>query len=254
MYKTTDKADANTQFFMPWYGNATSPDAPLYFRQDLLIKENIGKGIDLGHFNEKIYVDFARREGTSLSETIRDPRVVNNRRNNSKVKQATHSKVKYLETECIVTYLKANDSFVKTFFLDCEQYSALNYISYQLTDIRRFCVEGQGIFSIDTTFEIFEGLYLTDTSYPNKPLIDKSNGKHPQFPGPSFWHFKKNEEAYRRFAGEILIADPSLAGIKKIGHDLDRAIAKGTVYQFPIHIFLKTSPTDFSKSLLSPQL
>ena len=104
-------------------------------------------------------------------------------------------------------------------------------------------MEGQGIFSTDTTFEICEGLYLTDTSYPNKSLIDKSSGKHPQFPGPSFWHFKKNEEAHRRFAGEILIADPSLAGIKKIGHELDRAIAKGTVSQFPIHIFFENVST-----------
>ena len=52
----------NTQFFMPRHGNATSPNAPLYFRQDPLIKENTDKGIDLGHSNEKIYVDLARRE------------------------------------------------------------------------------------------------------------------------------------------------------------------------------------------------
>ena len=117
-YKTTVKTDANTQFLMPRHGNATSPDAPLYFRQDPLIKENINKGVDLGHSNKKIYVDLARREGTSLSETIRDTRVVSNRRNNSKVKQATRSEVKYSETECIVRYLKTNDSFVKTFSLD----------------------------------------------------------------------------------------------------------------------------------------
>ena len=66
LYKTTDKTNANTQFFMPQHRNATSPDAPLYFRQDPLRKENIDKGIDLGDSNEKIYVDLARREGTSL--------------------------------------------------------------------------------------------------------------------------------------------------------------------------------------------
>ena len=88
-----------------------------------------------------------------MFETIRDTRVVSNRRNNSKVKQATCSKVKYSETECIVRYLKTNDSFVKTFSLDREQYSAFNYISYQLTDIRRFCVEDQGILSTDTTLK-----------------------------------------------------------------------------------------------------
>ena len=49
LYKTREKTDANTQFFMPQNGNMTSPDAPLYFRQDPLIKENIDKGIDLEH-------------------------------------------------------------------------------------------------------------------------------------------------------------------------------------------------------------
>ena len=86
LYKTTDKTDANTQFFMSRQGNATIPNAFLYFGQDPLIKKDIDKGIHLGHSNKKIYVDLAQREGTSLSETIRDPRVVSNRKNNS-VKQ-----------------------------------------------------------------------------------------------------------------------------------------------------------------------
>ena len=151
--------------------------------------------------NEKVYVDLACREGASLSKTIRDPRVVSNRRNKSKVKQATQTKVKYSQTECIVRYLKTNDSFVETFFLDREQYSAFNYIPYQLTDIRRFCVKDQGILSTDTTFEICEGLYITDTSYLNKSLIDKSSGNHPQFPGPSFCHFKKKRRGIQKICG-----------------------------------------------------
>ena len=32
LYKMTEKTDANTQFFMPRHGNATSPDASLSFR------------------------------------------------------------------------------------------------------------------------------------------------------------------------------------------------------------------------------
>ena len=67
---------------------------------------------------------------------------------------------------------------------------------------------------------------LTDTKYTNESLTNQSN-KHPEFPGPSFWHFKKSRESYRRFAGELIIAKPELLGIKKIGHDLDKAIAGG---------------------------
>ena len=67
---------------------------------------------------------------------------------------------------------------------------------------------------------------MTDTTYSNEALIDL-NGKHPEFPGPSFWHFRKTRESYRRFAGELVIEKPELLGLEKIGHDLDRALSNG---------------------------
>ena len=87
-------------------------------------------------------------------------------------------------------------------------------------DICRFCVRGNGIFCIDTAFEICDELYLTDTTYPNLSLHD-INGKHPKFLGPSFWHFKRTRETYRRFAGELLIYKPLLINLHKIEYDLD---------------------------------
>ena len=69
--------------------------------------------------------------------------------------------------------------------------------------------QNNGILCIDTTFEICDRLYLTDTTYPNLSLHD-INGKHPQFTGPLFWHFKRTRETYRRFAGELLTYEPLL--------------------------------------------
>ena len=57
-------------------------------------------------------------------------------------------------------------------------------------------------------------------------------------PNALFWHFKKNEEAYRRFARKILIANPS--------HDLNGDITKDTVYQCSILIFYKNSSIGLS--------
>ena len=71
-----------------------------------------------------------------------------------------------------------------------------------------------------------DGLWLKDTTYTNESLIGK-NRVHPEFPGPSFWHFKKTRAAFRRFAGELVIANPKLLGIKQIGHDLDKAQCQG---------------------------
>ena len=96
-----------------------------------------------------------------------------------------------------------------------------------MTDIKRFYVEETAKLLVNITFEICDGLFLTDTSYPNLSLLDKRINNPPQFPGPSFWHFNKNEEAYQRFAGEMVIAEPSIANVQNVGHDLDKSIAKG---------------------------
>lgn len=57
-----------------------------------------------------------------------------------------------------------------------------------VNDLYRFCVNGNLVLRVDTTFELVEGLWLTDTTYTNKALIDLK-GKNPEFPGPSLWHF-----------------------------------------------------------------
>ena len=51
--------------------------------------------------------------------------------------------------------------------------------------------------------------------------------KNPEFPGSSFWHFKRTRETYRRFVGELLIYEPLLINLQKIGHDLDKGLAEG---------------------------
>ena len=107
-----------------------------------------------------------------------------------------------------------------------EKYISVNSSPNMLNDIHRFCVLENSILKIDTTFEFVDGLWLTDTTYTNESSINQSN-KHHEFPGPSFWHFKKSREGNRRFAGELAIAKPKLLGIKKIGHDLDKAISGG---------------------------
>ena len=89
---------------------------------------------------------------------------------------------------------------------------SLSTVCNMINDSYRFCVNGNSILRVDTTFELAEGLWLT--TYANEALID-SKGKNPEFPGPSFWHFRKTRECYRRFAGEIVIKKPELLKITK---------------------------------------
>lgn len=105
--------------------------------------------------------------------------------------------------------------FLQSVTFTKESYVAFNSLSSMINDLYRFCVNGNS-----------EGLWLTDTTYTNEALIDLK-GKNPEFPGPSFWHFRKTRERYRRFAGEIVTKKPELLKIKKIGHDLDKALSQG---------------------------
>ena len=60
-------------FIMLRHGNATNPGACVYYPEDLSVKETIDKRTNLGQSNDRIYVDLASKEKSSLSETMRDP-------------------------------------------------------------------------------------------------------------------------------------------------------------------------------------
>ena len=185
----------------------------------------IDEKLQKGWSTEKVYINLTKEETDTLSETLKNPKIINNRKyklNNKTIKPPKQEN----EVECIVKYLKKEGSFVKSFHLDHWEYSTVNFTPEQLWDIYRFCVRNNGIFCIDTTFEICDGLYLTYTTNPNLFLHD-INGKNPEFPGPLFWHFKRTRETYRPFAGELLIHKPLLINLHKIGHDLDKGLAKG---------------------------
>ena len=62
--------------------------------------------------------------------------------------------------------------------------------------------------------------WYTDSFYENGALLGE-DGKHPQFPGPRQWQFRRNQHSFRRFIGELIIADPQLQEIPKVRHDLD---------------------------------
>ena len=129
-------------FIMPRHGNATNPGVCAYYRQDSSVKETIDKRSSLDQSDDRIYVDLASKNKNSVSETVRDPKVISNQKYASEEKNQNGADVnKDTDAEGIVRYIKRNDSYIKSFHLDSEQYSAVNYLPHQLTDIKRFCVE-----------------------------------------------------------------------------------------------------------------
>ena len=103
-------------FIMPRHGNATNPGACAYYHQDSSVKETIDKRTNLGQSNDRIYVDLASKEKNSLLETMRDLKVISKRKYASKEKNQNEADVnKDTDAECIVRYIKRNDSYITSY-------------------------------------------------------------------------------------------------------------------------------------------
>ena len=101
-------------------------------------------------------------------------------------------------------------------------------------NVSRFCGHGSSVLHLDTTFEITNNMWFTDTSFTNESLIDESKN-HPEFLGPYIVDFHEDRETYQRFAAELTAAKPSLLKVKNVGADLDSALFFG----FPLLMFSK---------------
>ena len=104
-------------------------------------------------------------------------------------------------------------------------YYAFLYFDRQLNDIEKFCCCNgiSGPLAIDTAFNLCD-LWLTDMSYRNRRSVADTTGKSPVLFGPCMFHFKKDEEAFRRFALEICAGNPKLIELKAVGVDMESAI------------------------------
>ena len=119
-------------------------------------------------------------------------------------------------------------SLIETVRITGEHYFAFAYTEKQIQDIEKFCTTEleASVFAVDTTFNLCD-MWITDTSYRNKRLLNPTTGKHPVFLGPVMLQFSKNEKTFGRFALELVSANPKLKHLKKIGVDFESAIFNG---------------------------
>ena len=224
-YKWADGADQ--RFDLPRHGNATKPTSGQYYRKDPSLFSKVDNLIGKGLSTDQVYNSTARAGASTVSEAIPGPKLIDNRKLLSKKETSTSSSSKkQFKSEAEMISCLQSVPFLQSVTFTKETYVAFNSPSNMINDLYRFCVNGNSVLRVDTTFELVEGLWLTDMTYTNKALIDLK-GKNAEFPEPSFWHFRKTRECYQRFAGEIVIKKPELLNIKKIGHDLDKALSQG---------------------------
>ena len=163
---------------------------------------------------------FTKKVSTNtVSETMPFPKLINNQKF---AKKETNGNI-LSEAEALIYNQKSITSLMSTVVFSERDNVSCNFLPHMISNLKRFCVNGNSIWRVDTTFELVDGLWLTGSTYTNETLIN-SQGKHPEFPGPSMWHFHKDQKIYRWSAAELIMQDPALRGIKKIGHDLDHAL------------------------------
>lgn len=226
MYRWAGEDQGPEDFVLPRHGNATRPTTNAYYRKDPKLLKEIDHMLEMGMSTDRVYSTIAKKKEETVSQTVTGPKVIDNRKYASKkASESNNQQDVRSEAEVLVSSLQTIP-LVNSVTFSKEQYVSVNVLPNMLNDLFRFCVLGNAILRVDTTFELVDGLWLTDTTYTNEALIDLK-GKHPEFPGPSFWHFRKTRESYRRFAGELVIQKPELLGLKKIGHDLDKALSNG---------------------------
>ena len=223
-----EKQGNEENFFVPRHGNTTKSTFSAYYRADDKVLKKIKENISMGKPCSQIYEDLKdTTDIKSVSEEVRNPKQIYNIKHSPK---PDHNEVPVndgSEVDRIIEQIQSSKGeYMQSLTLLSEHYCQFNYWHQSLVDIERFCVKGSSVLRLDTTFEVIDGLWLTDTSYTNLSLLD-DNHKHPEFPGPNMIHFKKDTATYRRFAGEMVIAHPVIFKVKEVGTDLDPALYNG---------------------------
>ena len=99
----------------------------------------------------------------------------------------------------------------------------------QLNDVAFSCVNKNGVWPIDTTFNPFSNR-VTDTWYENA-RFQTQNEKHPFFLGLTLIHFEKDAFIFNRFASKMCSLQSKIKNQKKIGTDQEMAIYNGFASQ-----------------------
>ena len=70
-------------------------------------------------------------------------------------------------------------------------------------------------------------VWVTDTCYHNKRIVNLETGNNSILLGPTLFHFTKDDKTFLRLALERLDTEPELINLKTIGADIEHTIAKG---------------------------
>ena len=162
-YKWADGADHC--FDLPRDGTAIKPTSGQYYRKDPSLFSKVDNLISKGLSTDQVHNSIARAGASTVSEAIPGLKLIHNRKLLSKKETSTSSSSKKQfksEAEEMISCLQSVP-FLQSATFTKESYVAFNSLSNMINDLYRFCINGNSVLRVDTTFELVEGLWLTDT-------------------------------------------------------------------------------------------
>ena len=140
---------------------------------------------------------------SSISDEPRNIKQIKNRKQKQKQGTSNNKDNETSNSDELTTILFAqqNIEIVRTVSISKAAYYVFLYSTRQINDISIFCCDDSypAVLPIDTTF-ILCNQWLTDTSYRNKPFLNKETGYNLLFLGPIMLHFTKDRKTFGRFA------------------------------------------------------
>ena len=91
----------------------------------------------------------------------------------------------------LISTAQYNDFVHKIIHMKNNCASTILFTDQQIEDIRKFCVSGEGVLSIDKTY-CLEKIFVTVTVIKYQSMLDQESKSHPLFLGPVFLHSKSH--------------------------------------------------------------
>ena len=138
-------------------------------------------------------------QSNSMSQEPRNLKQIRNRQSaiRKSLLQSTNETIPQETNDHLHTLLRGQRdsvSFLKAVTVTDQSHIAFAYAEKQLSDIEKFCRKSTEavVFAVDTTFNLCD-LWITDTSYRNKRLVNTIDGGAPVHLGPIMLHFTRVE-------------------------------------------------------------
>ena len=117
---------------------------------------------------------------------------------------------------------KEESRFIQNIVLTPDEYLVTAYSDVELNDIETFCVNGNNVLLLYTTFDVC-GIWLSDTAYQNRRLVNDKI-EHPWFFGPILFHMKKTPETFSRFCMDLVASKAEIRKLPILRTDLEKAL------------------------------